>query len=544
VNLKINNTFSYLVVVLFLVVYQSSFAQKNTAILVEINNENITVEEFKKVYEKNLTAIDNEESKDVTHNLELFINYKLKIKEAFEMMLDTVASYKRELETYQNQLTAPYLQDNKYLEELKEKAYFRMKNEIRASHILIRVPKNATPKDTAEAYVKIKNIKARIDNGESFDQLARKLSEDPSAKINGGDLGYFSAFRMVFPFEDAAYGTELGKVSEPFKTRFGYHIVKPVAMRKAEGEIEVAHILIMDASAKGKTKIDTVYSKLQKGESFASLAKIYSNDNSTKNIGGKLRKFGRGRMVKEFENAAFALQTSHDFSKPFKTRFGWHIVQLIKRHPIRSFKEEATNITDKIRRSGRANLSKQVVIDRLKKKYNIVENQTAKEIFKRDDIRAIPSDSLQATLFTINSKKVRQEEFVNFINQRRFENVNDLYVKFKDGEVLDYYKENLKNTNPEFSATIKEYQEGLLLFELMNTKIWEKSQDSISLSNYFIANKQNYNNDLQTIKGKVMTDYQNQLEKNWVKDLRSNNTVKINKRILRKVINFYRKEDK
>ncbi|MEQ6122928.1 peptidylprolyl isomerase [Pseudotenacibaculum sp. MALMAid0570] len=528
---------------LILIVTVNVFGQKDDQTLVTINGEKVTVADFKKVYEKNLNAIDNEEGKDVSNNLELYISYKLKVNEAYKLKLDTLKSYKREIQTYRNQLTAPYLQDKEFLDELIKEAYYRTKNEIRASHILVRLPRSYKPEDTLKAYNTIIEARKRILNGEPFEKVAKEISDDKSALTNGGDLGYFYAFRMIYDFEDVAYNTKLGEISMPFKTQYGYHIVKKTETRLSKGEREVAHILINDTTSVGKKKIDEVYSKLKEGKSFKDLAKEYSDDRNSKNKGGVLSKFGTGRMVKPFDEASFGLAKVNDFSKPFKTRFGWHIVKLIKEYPILSYEEMEKEIRDKVKRNGRVKLSDRAVVNRLRSEYKIVEVEEAKNILNRKDIRLMPKDSLQETILKINEKSIKQEEFVSYTMNRRHLSLQALFENFIDQEVLTYFKDNLKNTNPEFASVLKEYEDGLLLFELMERKIWKKSNDTIALKEYFDKNKEKYEaKDLTKVKGKVMNDYQNFLEKEWIDKLRSESTVKIHKKVLKKLIKYYRKE--
>ena len=532
-----------------LLISMSIFSQKKSKTLVTINEENITVADFKRVYEKNLDAIDNKEAKDVTNNLELFINYKLKVKEAYQLKLDTLPSYKKEIETYKNQLAAPYLQDTTFLDKMLKDVYFRVKNKVKAKHILIRTAKDARPKDTIKAYSKILKIRNRILAGEDFEKVAQETSEDNSArddaksgrKGNKGNLGYFDAFKMVTPFEDAAYNTKVGQVSKPFRTQFGYHILKVDDLKPSEGEIEAAHILILDTTDVGKKKIFEVYEKLIVNNSFEELAKQYSEDNGSKNRGGKLGKFGTGRMVKPFEDAAFSLQKEGAFSKPFKTRFGWHIVKLIKKHPVKPFKELEKELRNKIKNSARMQMSETAVINKLKATYNIVENEAAKKILDRKNIRAIPKDSLQIMMFSINDKKIKQEDFIDYIKNRRNQPVFTLFEMFKNQEILTYYKENLVNTEPEYAYILKEYEDGLLLFELMQDKIWNKStKDTLGLQNYFEKHKANYSSrKLEDNKGEVMNDYQNYLEKKWIADLRKKSNIKIRKRQLKKLIKYY-----
>ena len=524
------------------------FAQKKSKVLVTIDGEKTTVADFKRIYEKNLDAIDNEEAKDVQKNLDLFINYKLKVKEAYDIKLDTLASYVKEMETYRDQLSAPYMQDSSYINKLVKDAYFRTKNEVKAKHILIKTPENASPKDTLDAYEKIIKIRNRIIKGEDFEAVAVETSDDPSTRDdarsgrpgNKGNLGYFSAFRMVYPFEDAAYTTKVGEISEPFRTRFGYHILKVDSLRASKGEVEVAHILIDDTSIKGEEIANEVYKKLQNDEQFPALARQYSSDVGTKSKGGKLRPFGSGVMVSSFEDAAFGLQKEGEYSKPFKTRFGWHIVQLIKKLPIASFPDLEGELKSKVRSGDRAQLSQKAVVNKLKKKYTIKENEEAKAIFEMANIKSISKDSLQSIILSINDKNFTQEQFVDFLKSKRDISVFQVFEDFKDSEILTYYKDNLEKLEPEFAYTLQEYKDGLLLFELMQQKIWEKSfKDTLGLKNFFEANLSNYEpKELDKIKGEVMNDYQNYLEKNWIADLRRKSV--IDKKQLKKLIKFYK----
>jgi peptidyl-prolyl cis-trans isomerase SurA len=526
------------------------FAQKKSKVIVTIDGEKTTISDFKRIYEKNLDAIDNEEAKDVEKNLDLFINYKLKVKDAYAIKLDTLTSYVKEMETYRNQLSAPYMQDSAFINKLVKDAYFRTKYEVKAKHILITTPKIPSPKDTLEAYQKIIKIRDRIVKGEAFEDVAVEVSEDPSARDdqksgrsgNSGNLGYFSAFKMVYPFEAAAYTTKIGEVSDPFRTSFGYHILQVDSLRQSKGEVEVAHILINDTSSKGEELANEVYKKLESDEQFGALAREYSSDVGTKSKGGKLRQFGTGMMVKPFEDAAFSLEKEGEYSKPFQTRFGWHIVQLIKKHSIAPFSEMESELKTKVRSGDRAQLSQKAVINKLKKKYSIVENEEAKEIFNASDLKSISKDSLQSIILSINEKKITQEQFANYLKNVRNIPVFQSFEDFKDAEILSYYKDNLEKTEPEFAYTLQEYEDGLLLFELMQQKIWEKSsKDTLGLKNFFDTNSKQYQPaELDKIKGEVMNDYQNFLDKNWISDLRRKSVIEINKRQLKKLIKFYK----
>lgn len=510
------------------------FAQQKD-VLFSVDNIQVTVAEFKKMYEKNLDLVKDEESKNIDSYLELYINFKLKVNEALALKLDTTRTFKREFSTHKNQIAAPYLQDNSLIDGLVKEAYYRTKNEIKASHILVRFPKKTDPKDSLQYYKKITNYYNRIKAGEPFAKVAFEVSEDPSAKRNYGNLDYFSAFKMVFPFEDVAYKTKLNEVSKPFKTPFGYHILKTTGLRVSKGEFDVAHILIDDTSIVGKSKIDTIYAKLQSGNKFEDLAQKFSSDRGSANKGGRLPRFGTGKMIPKFEEVVHSLKEEQEYSKPFKTEFGWHIVKLIKNYPVLSFEKMKKSLTKKVKSSGRAGSSNTALLKRLKKEYKINIDNKSLALFKNKKRRIFPKDSMQATLVTINNKKITQELFSNFSKHKMQLSINDALNKFIDTEIVKYFKENLINTEPEYKSTIQEYKEGLLLFDLMEQRIWNKaSKDTIGLQQFFIKNKQFKNKNLEKVKGEAINAYQEFLEKKWVDDLRKKSSIRINKKALRK----------
>ena len=415
-------------VISFIAVLQLG-AQKDSKVIASINKDQITVGEFKKVYEKNLSAIDNEEGRDVAKNLELYINYKLKVQQAYSIKLDTFTSYKREIESYRRQLTAPYLQDKASFDSLVQEAYYRTKNEVRASHILIKLPRDFRPEDTVRAFYAITEARKRVAQGEAFDQVAKEVSQDPSAKTNGGDLGFFNAFKMLYAFENEAYKINNGEISKPFRLLWVSYF-KENGYKNFIRRSRNSPYFNYRYNSVGEGKINDVFSKL-KGEDFGILAKKYSNDTNSKVKGGKLPKFGTGRMVKSFETAAFSIKNEGDFTPPFRTRYGWHIAKLIKKYPVRSFEEAREEIERKVKRNSRVKLSDQVVLNRLKSTYDIQEITSAKDIFERDDMRSIPKDSLKAVILKINDREIKQQEFVTYTLNRRHLPILTLFENFK-----------------------------------------------------------------------------------------------------------------
>ncbi len=336
---------------------QLTFAQDNNAVLLTINGEKISKSEFINVFKKNNKS-ETFDQKALEEYLDLYINFKLKVKEAEEIGYDTIKSFIDELIGYRKQLSQPYLTDREANEMLIKEAYERMQWDIRASHLLIKIPTNASPKDTLEAFNKIMNIRKRILKGESFEKLAQELSDDPSARDmpatnehpmmhgNKGDLGFFTVLDMVYPFENAAFATKVGDISMPIRTTFGYHLIKVVERKKAMGKALVSHILILTPKdsvnyndAKEKQKIEELYNRILKGEKFEEMARLYSDDKATAVKNGILPWFGVNRMVPEFISIVGELKNKNDISKPFKTAYGWHILKLIDKKEVGTYDE-------------------------------------------------------------------------------------------------------------------------------------------------------------------------------------------------------------
>jgi len=316
-------------------------------VLMNINDKKITKSEFERIFHKN-NKDSVADQKAVNEYLDLFINFKLKVLEAEAMGLDTVTSFKQELQSYRKQLTAPYFVDKETEDKLVKEAYDRKKTRIRTSHILIKVPENASPADTLAAYNKAMEIRNKILKGEDFGKLAAEYSQDDVSKVNGGDIGYLTVFTTVLPYENAAYSLKSGEISMPVRSQFGYHIIKVTDKKDNPGDVKVSHIMVIvprDAKdedvKKAEAKINEAYQKLQNGEDFAKIAMDYSDDKASAKRGGELPWFGTGRMVPEFESAAFDAKAG-EYTKPFRSAFGFHIIKKTDTRPIASFEMNAT----------------------------------------------------------------------------------------------------------------------------------------------------------------------------------------------------------
>ena len=503
--------FAFLLVSCFL-------SAQNKEVLFTIENHAFYTDEFIRVYNKNLDLVKDDSQKDLDKYLELFLGYKLKVEKANKLGLQNGTTYQNELKSYRNQLSKNYLNDSKVTNELVREAYDRMQQEVRASHILILVDEGASPEDTLKAYTKVLDIKKRLEAGEDFIAVAQQFSEDPSVKENNGDLGYFSAFRMVYAFENAAFNTNVGQISKPFRTRFGYHIVKVVDKRVNRGEVTVAHIMIVkqnDASQneKAKTTIDDIYKKIQQGESFETLAQQFSEDKSSAPKGGVLQRFGSGQLSSEvFENVAFGLNEKNQISAPFESQFGWHIVKLIEKHPVRLFDEMKVELEEKIRKDERSMLITNSLAKTMRAKYKVTKDVkllakikavVTDEFYSQTWVAPEKNKDANGTILIINNdKKVNSKLFIDFIASKQKSNiktkpvaklVDELYEKFIDEQLMAYYNENLENEFPEFKNVMDEYRDGLLLFDLMEKEIWNRAKnDTIGLQDFFQKNSKNY----------------------------------------------------
>lgn len=508
---------SRLLIFAFLLV--SCFLSAQTKeVLFTIDNHAFYTDEFIRVYNKNLDLVKDDSQKDLDKYLELFLGYKLKVEKANKLGLQNGTTYQNELKSYRNQLSKNYLNDSKVTNELVREAYDRMQQEVRASHILILVDEGASPEDTLKAYTKILDIKKRLEAGEDFIAVAQQFSEDPSVKENNGDLGYFSAFRMVYTFENAAFNTNVGQISKPFRTRFGYHIVKVVDKRVNRGEVTVAHIMIVKQNdvaqnEKAKTTIDDIYKKIQQGESFETLAQQFSEDKSSAPKGGVLQRFGSGQLSSEvFENVAFGLNEKNQISAPFESQFGWHIVKLIEKHPVRLFDEMKVELEEKIRKDERSMLITNSLAKTMRAKYKVTKDVkllakikavVTDEFYSQTWVAPEKNKELNGDILIISKdKKINSKVFLNFISSKQKSNiktkpvtklVDELYEKFIDEQLMAYYNENLENEFPEFKNVMDEYRDGLLLFDLMEKEIWNRAKnDTIGLQDFFQKNSKNY----------------------------------------------------
>jgi peptidyl-prolyl cis-trans isomerase SurA len=563
-----------LVLVLFcLQVVSSAFSQSSKPsdlAVFTIAKKPVTADEFIYLYKKNhQNKKDEFTTAKVEEYLDLFINFKLKVMEAQSRGIDTTQVFKNEYNTYKDELRKPYLPDSKLLDSLVRLTYARMKEEINASHILINLKENPTPEDTARAYNKIMDLRTRAMNGEDFGALAMANSEDPSAKMNKGNLGYFSALQMVFQFENAAYKTPVGQVSMPERSRFGYHILKVHDRRPARGEVEVSHIMIRTGenkdNAKSKNTIFEVYDELQKGVDWNELCKQYSEDLSSKDNGGKLRPFGSGMMpaVPEFERVALELQKPGEISDPVQTQFGWHIIRLERKIPLGSYEELAASLKNKVSRDERVQVSKQAVYDKMKKENHFTEYADAKaklialadtSLTKGNWTPAF-TDAGETVLFKLDNKPTYVSEFIDYMLKNQHPTgqdpvvfLNQAYNAYVEAKLVDLLEQQIIQKTPEYKWLLKEYYEGILLFDIMEKEVWNKaSEDSVGQRNYFNENSAAFKAD-ERVNAVLYSSTTEDHTKALMPYLEKNDTAKVRELVasykIREESGAYEKEDR
>ena len=489
-------------------------------ILLNVAGESVARSEFDRVFKKNnKDSVFTEQS--VREYLDLYINYKLKVKEAETMKMDTSETFRSELSGYRKQLAQPYLNDKEVSENLIREAYERLGKDVKASHVLIKVAQDALPKDTLAAYNRISKIREMILKGADFSKVARDSSEDPSAKENGGDLGYFTGMQMVYPFETAAFNTKPGTISMPVRTRFGYHIIKVLDIRNAQGEIHTAHIMVRtpkDAAdsviAGADKKIHEAQAALKAGMPWDSVVVKFSEDKGSAKKGGELPWFGTGRMVPEFEKAAFALKNDGDVSDIIKTSYGYHIIKRLERRSIPPFDEKKGELKQMISRDSRNDASKQSMIAKIKTAYKFKEMPKTK-----DEVVAILDSTLtegewdftkaekfSKPVFTLTDSNnvvttYTQQDFAKYISTHQTKRGGNspqaiglsMFDNWVGETVMSFYEERLDKIFVDFRNLMREYRDGILLFDLTDKMVWSKAvKDTAGIQEYYEKNKNNY----------------------------------------------------
>ena len=444
-----------------------SFAQEDK-VLLTINGEPVMLSEFLYIYEKN-NQESSLEKKSMEEYLDLFINFKLKVTEAIAQGVDTTEAFAKELDGYRAQATPKYMQDNEAIDSLVTLSYNRKANIRRAAHIAIQCPMDADSATLAAAEAKIQLARERVTTGvekkvkkgrkwvtvrepEAFADVAREMTEDQAGKENGGELGWIEVFRFVYPFEDAVYTTPVGEVTNVFRSPYGLHIALVEEERPFE-EVHAAHIMkMMPRGGEGTTamdakkQVDSLYQVVLAGADFAEVATANSDDKGSATRGGDLGWFGRGMMVQPFENITFDM-TPGEISEPFPTRFGWHFVKLYDKRGIQPLDSMRQQLLAQVKRDARYQEAEKSFIKKTRAEYNLPAEMT------NDEVRA-----------------------------------------YADAHLEEKYAD-LRNL-------VREYHDGILLFDVSLREVWDKAnKDTEGLAAFFKANKKNYTWDEPRFKG-------------------------------------------
>lgn len=486
-------------------------AQEKDDVLFSVAGEPVTVSEFDYIYSKTNGKNADYSRKSLEEYLDLYIKFKLKVKKAHDLQLDTIPALKQELDGYRRQLADAYLIDRTVTDKLVEEAYERIKQDIDISHILVNVSADASPTDTLIAYQKIMSAKKQLSSGASFETVAQAVSDDQSAKRNGGHIGYVTALfpKGLYTLETVAYNGPLNQLLGPIRTDAGYHLLKIHGRRPARGEMEAAHILIRvkggnDSAAKAQA--ESILKKIEAGGDFEQLAREYSEDRQTANEGGYIGFFGINRYEPAFENAAFALEEDGEISKVIKSNIGYHLIKRISKKPIQPFEVEKGRLEARISQDPRFEIAKSAMLNRIKKENNFKEHKKVLEEFAqmqndtfltfRWKAPAKPSEDL---LFSLDDYEVKLGEFTDWLSRASRKRlrmgggssdvesaVYSLYKDFVNEKLMEFEETQLEVRYPEFKALMREYREGILLFEATKMLVWDKAgQDTLGLRKFY-----------------------------------------------------------
>lgn len=506
--------------VFLLVGLTSSLAQQDDRVLFSVQGNAVTVSEFDYIYSKTNGDQANYSKASLEEYLDLYIKFKLKVQKAKELQLDTIPELQRELAGYRRQLADSYLINKEVTEQLTREAYERKKQDVDISHIFFRLPTRPAPHDTLRVYQKAMTVKGQLDKGVSFSTLAKSNSDDNSVQNNAGRIGFVTALfpKGYYDFETAAYTLPLDEVGGPVRTSGGYHLIKVHDRRPARGEVEAAHILLRTegkAKADVKQEIEKIYQQLKSGANFESLAREYSEDARTAPKGGYIGFIAINRFQEAFENAVFALSEDNAFSEPFESDLGYHIVKRISKKTLGSYEEEKAAIEAQIQNDDRFEASRQALIESIKRNAGFQEFPLVLEQFaaiQNDTFYTFrwkePTKGRDQVLFNLGKQRATIGDFGAFLiraaRQRLQlesrvppnEAVKQLYSDFVEDYCMRYEESKLEEKYPEFKALMREYEEGILLFEVTKRNVWDKAaQDTSGLRAFY-----------QTIKGKYRWD--------------------------------------
>ena len=493
-------------------------AGSGTAVVATIGKEPMTLGEFEASYAKNNGGWDKgvaATQEERERFLDLLVKFRLKVMEATERGLLADSAIKSEMDGYKIAVATSYMLEKEIVGPKVREFYKRKTEEIRASHILIRVNPDASPADTIAAYQKAMKVIDQIPTNR-FDTLAARFSEDPSASVNKGDLGYFSSGRMVPEFEDACYQLKPGECTlVPVRSQFGYHIIKVTARQKSKGSVRVSHILWRAAEGVNdslglKDSVWNLYKRLKAGLDFASAAKQYSQDPGSNQKGGDIGFYERGRIMPEIENLFYSTPLD-SVTEPFRMPYGYHIFKITGYSGVQPYEEIEKDLRQTYQQT-RYNADYENYVRGLKKRYKLLfDSATVAELTHAFDTLMTPtfskwSDTLapelkKKVLCVCENRPYTVEDFVVHVNTAtefkstdlKPNNVQHMIDRMGDAKLVEEHARQIPERYPAFNKLLKEYQDGILLYRIEQDEIWKKVvvNDSL-LKIYYDENKEKF----------------------------------------------------
>jgi peptidyl-prolyl cis-trans isomerase SurA len=486
--------------------------------LFTFGNTEVDKAEFVRAYSKNKAPVVDKE-KAYREYLDLYVKFKLKVKAAKDLHLDTLPQLLFDAQSFRSQIEGSYLNNDKAVNDLLNEAFARSQKDLRVLHFFIPVESAALPEDTLKAFRSITTFRTALATGKTdYDNL---ITASP-VKIKQSDLGFITVFTLPYEYENIIYGLKPGETSKPYRAKNGWHLFKLTDERKAVGKWKVAQILLSippDANAELKKefekKADSVYQLLLKGEDFGKMARWFSDDKVTYSNNGEMAEFGSGKFDPSFENEVFKLTRDKELSKPFLTAYGYHIVKRLSHSPVSNDKNDLTlqfDLKQSIQQDSRINLAKELFVKEILKQIDFKKTGAISErdLYRfADTVIANPgSETGNGSVFPITGKiictyaktKLTGKDWLDFV--RNYKGSGELYqgesnealfVKFINTAVMDYYRKHLEDYNADFRYQMEEFKDGNVLFEIMEKNIWSKaSADTNALHKYYNENKGKY----------------------------------------------------
>ncbi len=504
---------------LFVILPCCLLGQTADPVLFTVNGNPIHLSEFEYIYNKNNGKDADYSTKSLQEYLNLYIKFKLKVQAARDMKVDTIPALIKELEGYRQQLTSNYLNDKEVTDRLAREVYDRQKKDLHVSHILYSLSPNALPEDTLKIYTKAIQTINSLQQGSNWDQLA-KSSNDLNSAQNGGKLGWLTAMLPdgFYSFENAIYSLKVGEYTRaPVRTRLGYHIIKLDAERPAYRRMEAAQILIKKSIKNepdwaAKAKADSLYKLIKSGASFEELARIHSDDKNTNMHGGNIGFFGINQFESQFEEAAFSLSKDGDISMPVESSIGYHIIKRLRKEEELPYERAKRKIQLEIAKDERFALAQNSLIEKIKAEARYTENPGAlQRMATKMDTNfftykwKVPDDLPEEKLFSLGGEgftTLQFAEFLKFNTRQRIQGsdqkdilsaLNKLLKEFVSQKCLIYEESRLEEKYPDFKALMREYREGILLFEATKNLVWDRaSEDTAGLKLFYEKNKGKY----------------------------------------------------